>query len=147
MKLKTTLLALTGSALFFTSVSPTLASAAETESIASPVLQSSIGTTNGETIQVEARWKAKVAKEAIESLADLIDSSYIDNIIDAIPSKYRPAFKDSKNDIVSSLRSLARKGDAAEEAVQNAIVQAVMSTGAPSSVANGIANVLVFVFL
>lgn len=152
-KKKNIIIASLSSMLLLSGVSPSLASAAE--STTSPTLQEvnatvpSFDVENENQIQGEIQplWKAKIAAEAIEELADLIDSSYVDNIIDAIPSKYRPAFEESKDGIVENLRDLAAMGDAGEEYVQNVIVQAIMATGAPSSTANTIANVLVFIFL
>ncbi|KGX85789.1 hypothetical protein [Pontibacillus litoralis] len=147
-KSKAVVIASLSSMLFLSGVSPSLASTSETTlQGGNATAPSVVENTNQIQGEIQPRWKAKVASESIEKLADLIDSSYVDNIIDAIPKKYRPAFKNSKDGIVDNLRDLAAMGDAGEEYVQNVIVQAIMATGAPSSTANVIANVLVFVFL
>lgn len=98
---------------------------------------------------VQPKWKSKVARESIEKLADLLDSGYIDNILEALPNEYfKDTLLDSRDDIVANLRDLAALGDAGEEMIQNVIVQAIMTaTPAPSSTANTIANIIVFLFL
>ncbi|WP_212133009.1 hypothetical protein [Brevibacillus sp. NL20B1] len=109
----------------------------------------SVSTTGNIQQKVEAQWRAKVTKEAIRKLADLIDSDYIDNIIAELPKgKYKKVLLESRSYIVDELRELARLGDQVEERVRDVIVQAIMSnTSASSSVANTIANIIVFLFL
>lgn len=94
--------------------------------------------------KVQPMWKVKIAIEAIEALADKVDGKYADNNIAELPNKkLRDTFNKSQKGIAKNLQALAAKGDAGEEYVQNVIVQAIMATGAPSSVAYTIANVLV----
>ncbi|WP_055108104.1 hypothetical protein [Paenibacillus ihumii] len=101
---------------------------------------------------VEPEWKTKIAKEAIEALAKkLSDRKFIEAVKDYLPGdKLKDAFDEAATEIANELKFIASLGDQLEEAVQNAIVQAIMSVAGGSinsSTANTIANVLVFIFL
>ncbi|ALP34904.1 hypothetical protein ASL14_00670 [Paenibacillus sp. IHB B 3084] len=79
--------------------------------LASPV-EASISvvepTQTGEQV-VEPQAKAKIAAKAIEALADKLDSSYIDNIIDYIPSqKAKDALLEGRHHVVNELRFYLR---------------------------------------
>ncbi|MNW28500.1 hypothetical protein D3C74_53280 [compost metagenome] len=102
---------------------------------------------NGRDIHPE--WKTKIAKEAIRELADnLSNGKFIKKVLDELPpGKYKEVFEKTVDDISDALYSLAKKGDQGEEYIRDFIQQVIMQTGASTSTAKTIANILVLVFL
>jgi hypothetical protein len=97
---------------------------------------------------IEPMWKVKVAKESVIALAKGIDGQLFTKIINASPKSFHATLNKSRDGMVTSLNNLAKRAEIGEEAVQNALVQAILNnTSASSSTANNIANIIVFAFL
>ncbi|MFM9280996.1 hypothetical protein [Paenibacillus jiagnxiensis] len=131
--------------LALAALSPLSAMAASNVTYTNP---SEIVTINGQDIQPQ--WKTKVAREAIEKLADnLSNGKFIKKVLNELPDgTYKKVFEEAVDEVSDALYHLAKKGEQGEEYIRDFIQQTIMNvTGAPTSTAKTIANILVLVFL